>query len=97
MRQLLGNGVPFVVNNVKVSDNFNPTYFINKYYGEECDIVYVDEGRQAKTTVNDFFRTFGHTRPTEARAKLKASFVPCIRFLYPELLVGLATRGQHAD
>lgn len=71
--QLLSQGVPFVVNNVQLRGTYDPKYFINKYYGNPCRIHLVESGTTKETTVDEFFRTFGHLRAPEARAKLKVN------------------------
>lgn len=81
MRQLLSQGVPFVVNNIQLQGNFDPDYFINKHHGRPCNIHFVNTGKVEQTTVENFFRTFGDLRAPEARAKLKASLSSHFAFL----------------
>lgn len=97
MRQLLSQGVPFVVNNIQLRGAYDPNYFINKYHGESCSIHYVNTGQVEKTTVDKYFRTFGDLRPSNARAKLKVNPSSCLRFLWPNILAGLAAGGRLPD
>lgn len=90
MQELLSQGVPFVVNGVKLWGTYNPKYFSNKYHGDPCKIHFVEQGSTEETTVNEFFSMFGHLRVPEARAKLKV--IPAILSLcsWYNSLVGLA-------
>ena len=97
MRQLLSHGIPFVVNGVKMRGTYDPNYFINKFYGRSCHIHYVNSGKVEQTTVEHFFRTFGDLRPSETRAKLKASFVVLSWISSLNVLAGLATGGSFPD
>ena len=55
MRQLISQGVPFVVNNVNMRGTYDPNYFINKYYGRSCKVHYANTGKVEETTVDQFF------------------------------------------
>ena len=41
MRQLLPQGVPFVMNNIEIRGKYDPYYFINKYHGHCCRVHYI--------------------------------------------------------
>lgn len=97
MRQLLSQGVPFVVNDIQMRGTYDPNYFMNKYYGEPCKIHHVDTGEVQETTVDQFFRTFGNLRPLDARAKLKASCVALSWVSLPNSPAGLAAGGSFSD
>ena len=90
MRELLSQGVPFVVNGVKLQGTYDPKYFSNKYHGDPCKIYFIEQGSTEETTVNEFFSMFGHLCAPEARAKLKV--IPTILSLHSwsNSLVGLA-------
>lgn len=72
--QYLSQGVPFVVENVKVEGVYNPKYFINKYHGTECNITLVESGITQPSTVDRFFESFSHPHEPAARAKLKVKY-----------------------
>ena len=92
MHQLLSQGVPSVVNNTQMHVTFDPNYFINKYYGNPCNIHYINTGKVEEMTMDQFFHTFGNLHPSEARVKLKVSLFSYLKFLHITLVVGLATR-----
>ena len=75
MRQLISQGVPFVMNNVNMRGTYDPNYFINKYHGHSCKVHYTNTGKVKEMTVDQIFRTFGDLRSPEARAKLKVCLV----------------------
>ena len=97
MHQLLSQGVPFIVNNIKMQGTYDPNYFVNKFYGRSCHINYVNAGKVEQTTVEHFFCTFGNSHPSEARAKLKASFVVLPWISLHNFPTGLAAGGSFPD
>lgn len=70
MRRLLSQGVPFVMDDIRLRGTYDPKYFANKYYDEPCKI-HLETGKVKKTTVGQFFSTFGDVRQPADRAKLK--------------------------
>lgn len=92
MQELLSQGVPFVVNGMKLWGTYDPKYSSNKYHGDPCKIHFIEQGSTKETTVNEFFSTFSHLCAPEARAKLIV--IPTILSLHSwsNSLVGLAPR-----
>ena len=58
MHPLLSQGVPFIVNNIKMQGTSNPNYFVNKFYGHSCCIHYINVGKVDQITAELFFSSF---------------------------------------
>ena len=58
MHHLLSQGVPFIVNNIKMQGTFNSNYFVNKFYGHSCCIHYINVGKVDQITAELFFFFF---------------------------------------
>ena len=97
MHQLLSQGIPFIMNNIKMWGTYDPNYFINKFHGRPCYIHYINSGKIEQTTVENFFHTFGDPHPSETRVKLKASFTILSWISLHKFSAGLATGGSFLD
>ena len=58
MHHLLSQGVPFIVNNIKMQGTFNPNYFVNMFYGHSCCIYYINVGKVDQITAELFSSSF---------------------------------------
>jgi hypothetical protein len=55
----LRQGIPVVVTDIKFQGEYGPSYFQAQYGGERVVLENCESGQQKRSTVSNFFETFG--------------------------------------